>query len=136
MKKGFTLTEVLAVLVILGLLLAISFPAINKQITKYRNNLLEHEKNDIVLAAKLWGSDNEELLPTTTNDKIVTLQELENGTTDYGIIKLTYGDLVNKNYIDRGQNPVTKKDILDEDFYVLITKNNNKWQYQIYENTI
>ncbi len=136
MKKGFTLTEVLAVLVILGLLLAISFPAVNKQITKYRNKLLEHEKNDIVLAAKLWGSDNEELLPTTTNDKVVTLQELENGTTDYGIIKLTYGDLVNKNYIDRGQNPVTKKDILDDDFYVLITKNNNKWQYQIYENTI
>ena len=114
MKKGFTLTEVLAVLVILGLLLAISFPAVNKQITKYRNKLLEHE----------------------TNDKVVTLQELENGTTDYGIIKLTYGDLVNKNYIDRGQNPVTKKDILDDDFYVLITKNNNKWQYQIYENTI
>ena len=135
MKKGFTLIELLAVLVILGLLVGISYPVINRTIFKYRNDLLIREEENIVLAARMWGSDNSELLPNSSNDTVISFDEMKTRSNiDYGIIKITYGNLISEGYIDRGTNPVTKEDILDDDYYILIKKNNKKWDYELHKN--
>lgn len=137
MKKGFTLTELLAVLVILGLVAAISYPVVNKSVEKYREKLLTNQENNIILAAKLWGNDNEELLPTNSaNTTLITYDELKVGTDiDYGVIKITYGNLITEKYIDRAKNPVTKVDIADDDYYVLIKKSTKKWSYELQKNS-
>ena len=97
MKKGFTLIELLAVLVILGLLVGISYPVINRTIFKYRNDLLIREEENIVLAARMWGSDNSELLPNSSNDTVISFDEMKTRSNiDYGIIKITYGNLISE----------------------------------------
>lgn len=130
MKKGFTLTELLAVLVILGLLLALSYPVISKAVEGYREDLLKKQEENIVLAAKMWGSDNKELLPTVNNETQVTLSNIST-STDYGVIKITYGELVGLDYIDEAVNPVTKKQIAADDYYVLIKKSLKTWSYEL-----
>lgn len=65
MKKGFTLVELLAVIIILGLLTGISIPLVNKQINNSKNKAYKSQEQTIVNAAKRWGFDNDNLLNTT-----------------------------------------------------------------------
>lgn len=57
-KKGFTLIEVLAVIVILSVLMAIMIPTVNHIINKNDENSYEKLKEGIVNAAKVYISDN------------------------------------------------------------------------------
>ena len=56
-KKGFTLIEVLAVLVILAMLVAFAIPNVNHLIQQTRNDSYNDLKNSIVVAAKNYVSD-------------------------------------------------------------------------------
>ncbi len=57
-NKGFSLVEVLAVVVILGVLVVIMIPAVNDVIKKNRENNLKDLKESIISSAKLYVSDN------------------------------------------------------------------------------
>ena len=69
-KKGFTLVELLAVIIILGLVITISFTSINAVRNNSLNNLLEMKQDAIVQGAILYGQDNPEMLTieSATND--------------------------------------------------------------------
>ncbi len=136
MKKGFTLTEVLAVITLLGLLSTIAFTVVTNISSNYKQDLLEKQEQNILLAAKLWGSDHEEILPNEIdNDKMVTFEEaIANTNVDYGIIKITYGNLIKVEGMKRAINPVTKEKIKDDDYYVLIKKTSNSWSYELFKN--
>lgn len=56
-KKGFTLVEILAVLVLIGLLLGIAIPGINKISSNMKNKSYNKKVNLIESAAILWGQD-------------------------------------------------------------------------------
>lgn len=134
MKKGFTLIELLAVLVILGLLAAIAYPNVNRNVLKYREKVLKKQEANILLAAQLWASDNQELLPSDpSNDTVVTYTEIKSSgiPNSYGVLKITYGDLIKEEYIDPATNPLTKKEIEDDEYYVLIRKSVKKWTYEL-----
>ena len=57
-RKGFSLIEMLAVVVILGLLLAFMIPNVAQLIEKNKNDSYDKLKDNIVIAAKNYVSDN------------------------------------------------------------------------------
>lgn len=57
-KKGFTLVEVLAVIVLLGLLVGIAVPNVLRSQTKAKEKTLATKVKNIERAAVLWGQDN------------------------------------------------------------------------------
>lgn len=61
-NKGFTLIEMLAVVVLLGLLIGIATPNIMKSQRKAKERLLSSKVKNIEKAAVLWGQDNKEKL--------------------------------------------------------------------------
>lgn len=57
-NKGFSLVEVLAVVVILGILATIMVPIVGSVINKNKEDNLNNLKKSLVSAAKLYVSDN------------------------------------------------------------------------------
>jgi prepilin-type N-terminal cleavage/methylation domain-containing protein len=57
-NKGFTLAEVLAVVVILSILIAILVPNVNTLLNKGQENSYSDLKNSILVAAKEYVNDN------------------------------------------------------------------------------
>ena len=57
-NKGFTLIEVLAVIVILALLMAIMVPSVNSILEKNKKSSYEDLKKSILQAAKMYMSDH------------------------------------------------------------------------------
>lgn len=61
--KGFTLTELLAILVILGVIVAIAVPSYNNLSKKFRNNYYEKLDETILTSAKTYFKDHAEERP-------------------------------------------------------------------------
>lgn len=119
-NKGFTLAELLGVIVILALISLITVPAVSGVLQKYKAKLCNTQVEQIVSAARTWGSDNILKLPSSGNSIEITLKEL----SDYGYID---GDI---------QNPVTKDNFDLEETKVKITKNGKKYEYEINQETL
>ena len=81
-KKGFTLIEVLAVLVILGVIMVVAIPEISHFITRSKMDALKVSADGIVRAAELYRAGNE------TSDEVVKFTIL-NGE-EIGENKLNY----------------------------------------------
>ena len=119
-RNGFTLAELLGVIVILSLISVITIPAVTDQLNNYRKRLCEAQLAEIVSAAKTWATDNIYKLPTSNGETYsVTLETLS-----------SYG------YIDKDiQNPITKEKFDLEDTKVTITRSGKKYTYAIDEET-
>ncbi len=80
-KQGFTLVELLAVIVILGLIALVSVPAITGIIKNSKEELSASQIETIKMAAKNWASDikNVNKLPQEENKEVciyfATLQD-------------------------------------------------------------
>lgn len=119
MKKGFTLAELIGVLVVLALIGMIAIPAVTKTIKKNKSSICMIQFNNILEEAKGWASNNIDRLPSNNGENIqVTFNDLE---------KYGYSE---DNLID----PITKEKFSDN-WYVKIEKMNNKLEYKIYNNT-
>ena len=57
-NKGFTLVELLAVMVVLSLVMIIAIPAITKNTSSAKEAILKTKVNLIVDEAVIWGEDN------------------------------------------------------------------------------
>lgn len=78
MKKGFTLVELLAVIVILALILVISIPQVLKAVDNSRSNVYERQKDLIVNATRTFMVNNTELLPMFIGqEKILEIDQLK-----------------------------------------------------------
>ena len=89
-KKGFTLVEVLGVLVIIGVLALIAVPKITEYMQNGKTRYNEKLGGQLLLSGKSYFSDNKQDLPTTANDKkysYITWDELD--SEKYTTNKLT-----------------------------------------------
>ncbi len=113
MKKGFTLVELLAVILILGILLIIILPMVTGVISSSRTRLFNIQIKNIELAAKNWAAENPGMLPSQNNESItIFLYNLKMG----GFIE------------DDITNPLTGE-LFPNDMEIEITMENNKHVY-------
>lgn len=115
MKKGFTLVELLAVIIILGLLTIIAIPSIIGILNNEKKNISNSMKNIIINASSLYIEDNSGVYPKVNNN--VYCIKLES--------------LVNDNRLSKPlKDPVTNKEI-DLNKYVKVSIINDLYNYDI-----
>jgi len=77
-KKGFTLVELLAVIVILGLLIAIISPAVMNLLNDSKDSLSQNQIDMIIMASKKYMIEHNELLPEEGSSYSVSISDLIN----------------------------------------------------------
>lgn len=117
MKKGFTLVELLGVIVVLAIISMIAVPLIDRSINKSDEDLYNTQINQIVKAAKNYYAEPENIdgLPQNDEDSVtVTLEALQKG-----------GYLPTE--VD---NPKTGEPFNPTLSYVTVTKKGNHFEYK------
>lgn len=125
-KKGFTLVEVLAVIIILSVLMAIMIPTVNHIINKNDNDSYEKLKEGIVNATKVYISDNRYNItlsgPCENDDTELSIQQIGEALIDENGIRIKA--LIDKKYLKtkKGEiiNPETKKTLIKEESYIKV----------------
>ena len=99
MKKGFTLVELLAVIVLLGILAAITYPIVGDIISRANEQAYSDNVDTIRRAASDWVLSNSRLLPKNENESIIVyLGELKlNSDLDKNIKNPKTGNLLSNN---------------------------------------
>lgn len=114
-KNAFTLIELLAVLVILGILSVIIVPTITDSLNNSKTTSYEAQINQIKKGAKEWSADNARELPEEENDAIV----------------VTLGGLIQEGYLeDNVKNPVTQENF-PNCMYIEIKRYKNNYVYTV-----
>lgn len=72
-KKGFTLVELLGVIIILVIIAGITIPAINASIKTAKQNAYDKQITTLEDAAKRWGASNDAKLPDIGSSSIVII---------------------------------------------------------------
>ena len=117
--KGFTLVELLAVIVILSLLLLATVTTVSSQFKNSKDELYDTQLNNIKLAAEMWGSDNKTKL-TSISD----------------CVSLTLGYLKEEGYVDINiKNTYTGELFENDEVFVNITKETNRYKYEVFDNS-
>ena len=106
-KKGFSLVEVLAVLVIFSIILLITIPSINNVTRKSKKRLYETQIKILKESANIFITDYINIIPVENNESI---------TIELKLLKDM--DIINQDL----KNPMTDKYFADE---MLITLTNN-----------
>jgi len=116
-KKAFTLSELIGVVVLLGLIALIAFPPIVKQIKNSKGAISEATEKLIITGASNYVYENKDEFPITSgNIYCVTLKQLVDDNKISSDLKNSDGDKLNLNK------------------YVKITIANNNYVYTV-ENT-
>lgn len=116
-KNGFTLVELLGVVVILAMLGVIIVPTINKVISDNKNELYEVQIRTIKSGASDFVSEN------IFSDEL----DIPNNSS----IGIKLGKLKELGYIDKDiTNPISRVKFSD-DLIILITNNDNGYSYTV-----
>ncbi len=76
-KKGFTLVEILAVVIILGIISVIVYPVLNKMLKDNRKRAFEASLSSVVRAAELYKTDNNNTLGIIDyDDNVIDMSNL------------------------------------------------------------
>ena len=128
MKKGFTLVELLGVIVILGLIAMIAIPTINSSLNSSRDKAYDEQDRTIEETARTYMSKNSLKLPSQTEGSMCCLSV----STIQQAGLLTADDIKNPKY----KKDSTEEEEKYENFNgtVIITFTNNKYKYE-YANT-
>ncbi len=78
MKKGFTLVELLGVIIIISLLALLTSVAVTKLVKDSKQQISNVQKSLIVEAAKIWGADNLGKLPNKGECVYLSVSDLKN----------------------------------------------------------
>ena len=119
-KKGFTLVELLAVIVILSLILVIAVPSVNRYIKQSKEKAYNTQISTIIEAAQAYASANSGLLPRK----------------EEFVVKITLGQLKSSGLIkEEVKNPNDDK-YFDDALTIEIKKKGETYNYDIVESTI
>ena len=119
-KNGFTLVELLAVIVVLSLILVIAVPSVNKYIKQSKEKAYNTQISTITEAAQAYASANSGLLPRK----------------EEFVVKITLGQLKSSGLIkEEVKNPNDDK-YFDDALTIEIKKKGETYTYDIVESTI
>lgn len=116
-KSGFTLVELLAVIVILSLLLLVTASTVSSQFKNSKDDLYDTQLQNIKLSAEMWASDNKNLLNTIDD-----------------CVSITLGYLKDEGYVDINiKNPYTNEKFSDTEVFINITKEESRYKYEVFD---
>lgn len=116
MKKGFTLVELIATLIVLAIIGMITFPVVNNSIKNGQEKLYKAQIKEIEEACEKWAYSNIDLLPSNGDSITVTLLELKKA----GLLPLDIRD-------------PRDKQLLPNDMQVVIKSDNNIYSFVVNE---
>ena len=105
MKKGFTLVELMAVLVLIVIIASIGYAGITAVQRNINQNLWEATVEEIETGAVKYGQDNLNVLNTNETCNI-------DGSETRNCIEVTVEFLINSNYIDTDEVDDSEKEII------------------------
>lgn len=124
-KKGLTLVELLAVIVLISLLLGLGIPGINRIRQNMNKKSLNTKVKLIEQAAVLWGQDNKTMLQKDD------CSDVDNENKKCYQIKIE--ELIIEDYLESEShneiiytNPETNKDMIEKNCYVRVYKKNSR----------
>lgn len=114
-NRGFTLVEVLGIIVVLGIIAAIATPIVQTTISQNQEKVFNVIKEQLIDSSKDWAVKNASSLPNLDGEYVdVTLGELKtNGVLRINVV-----------------NPKTNN-VFSNKSFVRITKKNNNFIYQV-----
>ena len=125
-KNGFTLVELLSVIVLLSLLIGIAIPGISRIRDNVNKRALEKKMRLVESAAILWGQDNK----TRLQSRSCTIDD----TYNISCYIITIKELIEDNYLDADKydgedepifyNPINNSSL--NDTFVYVYKKNNR----------
>ena len=143
-NKGFTLIEVLAVIVILSILMAIMVPSVGNIMKKNKADNYQNLEDSIISAAKIYVSDNRYKITvgscTTTNTKVDVLS-VNDQTLSSGKLPISFlVDAGNLKTTSDGKivNPKDKTSLNLTNSYVVVKYQCDKkeYEYQLEESNL
>lgn len=119
MKRGFTLVELLMVVILLGMISLIAVPVVDKIIKENREKLYQTNVKMIEEGARSWASENVFLLPDEDGE----------------FIELTICDLEKSGHLDVNIKNPKNDELFYKDSKVKIIKTKFGYEYQYNENS-
>ena len=93
-RKGFTLVELLAVIIVIAIISLIIFPVVTKQIAKSKQDLYNVQVENIIKAAKDMVLDNPDLLDENhVIPTLISIEEMQSATNKEGVSYLEDGTI-------------------------------------------
>ena len=154
-KKGFTLVELLAVIVILGVLLLIAVPSITKLITKNKEEIFIINAKNYINQAKLLNDDFEKDLKIyninqltdnltspyggIVSGKVAAVKNAQTKKYDYYIFMEDTSNNVIGNITFTGNSVLIKESTLNDNYDVLTKaqiENSSLSEFETYQNCI
>ena len=111
-NKGFTLVEMLAVVIILVAIIAVVTPKIFNQFNNAGRVVDQEQLNELINVSKIYMQQNSELLPDENDLYVISLSELKNS------------GLIQKSQI---LNPSTDEELTG---CIVVSYENNKYKYE------
>ncbi len=141
-RKGFTLIEALAVIIILSMLMVITVPNVNKLINRQKDDALKNTEKSIISAAKIFFSDYkyEVTFSGTCSDDNTTLNITRVETDNNSEITLTENSklpikvLKEKKYLKVNkegniENPTSKESLNMDNSYITVNYSCKKKEF-------
>jgi len=107
MNKGFTLAELMGVIVVIGIIAVIVTTTVDRSIKNSRYDTCLTQEKNIIEGAKSWSYDNASNLPGAGETKTISVSDLQNG-----------------NYIEDGLKSPMTNEVYSMDTSVKITSSN------------
>ena len=121
--KGFTLVELLGIIMILGVVALICFPKVNSMIKQSKQDAYDAQVKNIVDSARSWAVDNNSRLPQINSSSELRISVL---------------DLINEGYIKDAKNnklvnPLDETKTMDGCVIIKYVNEYNQYSYEYSE---
>ena len=115
-KKAFSLTELLAIIVIIGIFSILAIASVTKYVEKSRNEKDNQNKNTTEMAAELFMQDHQNKLPVMIGDSV----------------KIDLSELLEAGYLKENVTNAKKEDCMEKSFVRVYKLSKTEYSYYTY----